>query len=81
MGEARGCDGVSVVTDVDPHPMTLNSFVGHGIFAQIGQNPRRVDLAGRFHESRDHQISEYRIINDVEAQPVIDHAEHVIEKA
>lgn len=43
--------------------------------------PRHAGLAGGLHEPRDYRMPERRIVNDAEAEPVTDRAEHVIVQA
>jgi hypothetical protein len=69
-----------VVAGTDPGQVALNCLVRHCFCAKIRQHPQRVSLAGRLHDPRDHQIPKHRIVNDIEAQPVIDRAEDVVEQ-
>lgn len=81
MSETPLCDRVAVLTGADRSEVTLNCLVRHCLYPEISQHPQGVSLAGGLHDAGDHQIPEHHIINDVEAQPVIDRAQDVVKQA
>ena len=60
--------------------MALNRPVRHRVRTQISQHPQGIDLARRLHNAGNHQIPEHLIVDDVEPDPVINGADHVIEQ-
>ncbi len=78
--EAAAGDPVAVVTGDDLRQVALNRFVGHRIRTEVIEDAQGIDLRGRFDDPGDHQILEHCIVDDVEAEPVVDEGEHVIEQ-
>jgi len=58
----------------------LNGPVGHRICAQIGQYPKRIELAGRLDDPGDHQVPEHLITDGIKTQAVIYHADRRIQQ-
>ncbi len=78
--EAAAGDPVAVVAGDDLREVALNRFVRHRISAEIAEDAQGIDLRGRFDDPGDDQVFEHRVVDDVEAEPVVDEGEHVVEQ-
>jgi hypothetical protein len=67
----------------DHRQAPLDSAVGHRGDSRLGQHPRRVELAGRLDDPRQHQIPQHRITveNTIEPQRLIDPAQGIPQMA
>jgi hypothetical protein len=81
VGEAFGGDYIPVSVGFGLVDMAVNGLVGQQLCTQIGQDPQRVELAGRLDDPGDHQAPEHRISQGIEAEPGIDLTDHVIEQS
>ena len=80
VGEALGRDQIAIPTRADLGEVALKCPVRHHLRPEISQHPQRVGLAGWLGDPGDHQVPEHRIVDHVEAEPVIHRAQHVIQQ-
>jgi hypothetical protein len=73
-------DQVPIASWADQLQVALNCLVRHHRCPEISEDAAGVSLAGRFDDPGDHQITEHRIANDIEAEPVIDRGDGVVEQ-
>lgn len=73
-------DRLSVLV-VDNRPeVALNRAIRHRLCTQVGKDSQCVELAGRFHNSGDHQVPEHRSGQHTETQAVIDRGDRLVQQ-